>query len=142
MQVLVTNMLAQFTRRQLNIGLKEKDKNTEKVSSGYRINRSSDDAAGLQISEKMRWQSRGLNTASKNIQDGISLIQVADGALQETHNILQRINELAIQAANDTNEMIDREAIQGEIAELIEEVNRIAYDTSFNAHIYPLNGGG
>ena len=142
MQVLVHNMLSQFTSRQLNINSKEKEKRAEKISSGYRINRSADDAAGLQISEKMRWQSRGLNRASQNIQDGISLIQVADGALQETHNILQRINELAIQAANDTNEKIDREAIQGEIAELIEEVNRIANDTSFNTHIFPLNGGG
>ncbi|CDD56955.1 putative uncharacterized protein [Bacteroides pectinophilus CAG:437] len=107
-------------------------KSTEKLSSGYRINRAGDDAAGLSISEKMRSQIRGLNKASSNAQDGISLVQVAEGALNETHSILQRMNELATQAANDTNTSTDRTAIQAEIDQLTSEINRIQSTTQFN----------
>ena len=107
-------------------------KSTEKLSSGYKINRAGDDAAGLSISEKMRSQIRGLNKASSNAQDGISLIQVAEGALNETHSILQRMNELATQAANDTNTSKDRTAIQAEIDQLQSEINRIQSTTQFN----------
>lgn len=140
MPVIAHNIASQFTNRQLNITTNKKGKSAEKLSSGYKINRSADDAAGLQISEKMRSQIRGLNQASRNIQDGISLCQVADGALNETHGILQRMRELSVQAANDTNQEIDREAIQAEIEELTKEVDRIATDTSFNDGIYPLLG--
>src|SRR5690625_3555870 len=102
----------------------------EKLSSGFRINRAGDDAAGLAISEKMRGQIRGLKQASRNAQDGISLIQTAEGALQETHSILQRMRELAVQSANDTNmDDVDREAIQGEIEALIEEIDSIGERT-------------
>lgn len=114
----------------------------EKLSSGYRINRSADDAAGLTISEKMRWQIRGLDKASQNIADGMSLLQVADGALNESHAVLQRMNELAVQAANDTNTDVDRDAIQLEMDELSEELTRIAETTSFNSEIYPLASDG
>ena len=107
-------------------------KSTEKLSSGYKINRAGDDAAGLSISEKMRSQIRGLNKASSNAQDGISLIQVAEGALNETHSILQRMNELATQAANDTNTTTDRTAIQKEINALTSEISRISSTTQFN----------
>jgi flagellin len=107
-------------------------KSTEKLSSGYRINRAGDDAAGLTISEKMRSQIRGLNKASTNAQDGISLVQVAEGALNETHSILQRMNELATQAANDTNTSTDRQAIQMEINQLTSEIDRIRSTTQFN----------
>lgn len=138
--VAVHNMLAANAGRQYGITTDSKRKSTEKLSSGYRINRSADDAAGLSISEKMRWQMRGLNQASENIQDGISLIQVADGALDETHGILQRMRELSVQAANDTNTDEDRDAIQREIEALTGEVDRIAYGTSFNEEIYPLLG--
>lgn len=139
MQVVAHNLISQFTSRQLNVTTTEKRKSSEKLSSGYRINRSADDAAGLQISEKMRSQIRGLNQASRNIQDGISLCQVADGALNESHSILQRMRELSVQAANDTNQAIDRDAIQSEIDELTKEIDRIANDTNFNDGIYPLN---
>ena len=142
MQVLAHNLASQFTNRQLNITTDKKAKSSEKLSSGYKINRSADDAAGLQISEKMRWQIRGLNQASENIQDGISLCQVADGALNESHAVLQRMRELSVQAANDTNSDEDRKAIQQEIDQLTKEVDRIANDTSFNDDIYPLNGSG
>lgn len=104
----------------------------EKLSSGYRINRSADDAAGLSISEKMRWQIRGLNRASRNAQDGISFIQTAEGALDEIHSLLQRGRELSVQAANDTNEKEDREALAKEIEAINKEVDRIAKDTEFN----------
>lgn len=104
----------------------------EKLSSGYRINRSADDAAGLSISEKLRWQIRGLNRASRNAQDGISFIQTAEGALDEIHSLLQRGRELSVQAANDTNEAEDREALAKEIEALGKEVDRIAKDTEFN----------
>ena len=107
-------------------------KSTEKLSSGYKINRAGDDAAGLSISEKMRSQIRGLNKASSNAQDGISLIQVAEGALNETHSILQRMNELATQAANDTNTSVDRTAIRNEMDQLTSEINRIQSTTQFN----------
>ncbi len=104
----------------------------EKLSSGYKINRAADDAASLSISEKMRWQIRGLDKAVKNAEDGKSLIQVADGALNEMHGVLQRANELATQAANDTNTVADRDAIQREIDSLVKEVNGISKDTTFN----------
>ncbi|WP_096635467.1 flagellin [Clostridium cochlearium] len=104
----------------------------ERLSSGLRINRAADDAAGLAISEKMRAQVRGLQQASRNTQDGISLIQTAEGALNETHSILQRMRELAVQAANDTNAKEDRDALQQEFTELIKEINRIGNDTEFN----------
>lgn len=142
MPVITHNLVSQFTNRQLNITSDKKAKSAEKLSSGYKINRSADDAAGLQISEKMRSQIRGLNQASQNIQDGISLCQVADGALNETHDILQRMRELSVQAANDTNSEEDRNAIQQEIEQLTKEVDRIANDTSFNEDIYPLLGSG
>ena len=106
------NLSAMNTNRQLGIVTSAQSTSTEKLSSGYRINRSADDAAGLSISEKMRSQIRGLNKAASNAQDGISLVQVAEGALNETHSILQRMNELATQAANDTNTSTDRTAIQ------------------------------
>jgi len=107
-------------------------KSMEKLSSGLRINRAGDDAAGLAISEKMRGQIRGLEQASRNSQDGISLIQTAEGALNETHNILQRMRELAVQASNDTNIQDDRAQIGKEITELQNEINRIASQTEFN----------
>ena len=107
-------------------------KSMEKLSSGLRINRAGDDAAGLAISEKMRGQIRGLNQASRNAQDGISLIQTAEGALNETHAILQRMRELAVQASTDTNTLDDRKEIQKEINQLLEEIDRIADNTEFN----------
>jgi flagellin len=115
-------------------------KSTEKLSSGYKINRAGDDAAGLAISEKMRSQVRGLDRASTNAQDGISLIQVAEGALNETHSILQRMNELATQAANDTNTSIDRSNVQQEINQLTSEIDRIRSTTQFNT-MNLLDGG-
>ena len=126
------NLSAMNTSRQLNGVSSALSKSTEKLSSGYRINRAGDDAAGLSISEKMRSQIRGLNKASSNAQDGISLIQVAEGALNETHSILQRMNELATQAANDTNTSTDRDAIKAEIEQLQSEINRIQSTTQFN----------
>jgi len=126
------NIMAMNTYRQLNIGINAVGKSMEKLSSGYRINRAGDDAAGLSISEKMRGQIRGLTQASRNAQDGISLIQTAEGALNETHAILQRMRELAVQAANDTNESVDRTAIQNEINELAKELDRIGNNTEFN----------
>ena len=126
------NMAAMNTNRQLGINVSNQAKSTEKLSSGYSINRAGDDAAGLSISEKMRAQIRGLNQASTNAQDGISLIQTAEGALNETHSILQRMSELATQAANDTNVTADRAAIQKEIDALVKEVDRIANETEFN----------
>ena len=126
------NMQAMNANRMLNITTGQQAKSTEKLSSGYRINRAADDAAGLTISEKMRSQIRGLNKASDNAQDGISLIQTAEGALNEAHSILQRMNELATQAANDTNTTSDRNAIQSEINALTSEIDRIASTTQFN----------
>ena len=126
------NLTAMNANRQLGITASGQAKSSEKLSSGYKINRAGDDAAGLTISEKMRSQIRGLNKASTNAQDGVSLIQVAEGALNETHSILQRMNELATQAANDTNTTLDRDAIQSEINQLTSEINRIRSTTSFN----------
>jgi len=126
------NLIAMNTHRQLGIANTGASKSMEKLSSGYRINRAGDDAAGLSISEKMRAQIRGLNMASKNAQDGISLIQTAEGALNESHSILQRMRELAVQAANDTNVEIDRISLQSEIDQLAQELTRIAQNTEFN----------
>ncbi|MST73806.1 flagellin [Roseburia sp. MUC/MUC-530-WT-4D] len=126
------NMQAANANRQLGITTSAQAKSTEKLSSGYKINRAADDAAGLSISEKMRSQIRGLNKASDNAQDGVSLIQVAEGALNETHSILQRMNELATQAANDTNTTIDRKAISAEMDALTSEIDRIRSTTQFN----------
>ena len=126
------NLSAMNTNRQMGVVTSSLQKSTEKLSSGYKINRAGDDAAGLSISEKMRSQIRGLNKASSNAQDGISLIQVAEGALNETHSILQRMNELATQAANDTNTSTDRTAIQSEVAQLTSEIDRIRSTTQFN----------
>ena len=122
------NIFAMNAQRQYNISTSNKSKSTEKLSSGYRINRAADDAAGLSISEKMRKQVRGLSRASENCQDGISLVQVADGALAETHAILQRMNELAVQSANGTNSATDRAAIDNEKKELVKELNKKAYN--------------
>ena len=121
------NLTAQNANRQLGITTGLMAKSTEKLSSGYRINRASDDAAGLSISEKMRNQIRGLDRASANAQDGISLIQTAEGALNEAHAILQRMSELCVQAANDTNMTVDRTAISDEIT-----VVTRAYKNFFN----------
>ncbi|MGN0350663.1 MAG: flagellin [Roseburia sp.] len=126
------NLTAMNANRQLGITTSAQAKSSEKLSSGYRINRAGDDAAGLTISEKMRSQIRGLNKASSNAQDGVSLIQVAEGALNETHSILQRMNELATQAANDTNTTADRTAVQKEIDQLQSEITRISSTTQFN----------
>ena len=127
------NLSAMNTSRQMNSVSSAMSKSTEKLSSGYKINRAGDDAAGLSISEKMRSQIRGLNKAASNAQDGISLVQVAEGALNETHSILQRMNELATQAANDTNTSVDREAIQQEMNQLTSEIDRIQSTTQFNS---------
>ena len=126
------NLTAMNANRQLSGVQSAQQKSTEKLSSGYRINRAGDDAAGLSISEKMRSQIRGLDKASSNAQDGISLIQIAEGALNETHSILQRMNELATQAANDTNTDDDRTAIGDEITQLASEIDRIKDTTQFN----------
>ena len=126
------NLSAMNTNRQMGTVTSALSKSTEKLSSGYRINRAVDDAAGLSISEKMRSQIRGLNKASSNAEDGISLIQVAEGALNESHSILQRMNELATQAANDTNTSSDRSAIQQELTQLTSELDRIYSTTQFN----------
>lgn len=126
------NIAALNTYRQLNTANTAQSKSMEKLSSGLRINRAGDDAAGLAISEKMRGQIRGLDMASKNAQDGVSLIQTAEGALNETHSILQRMRELAAQASNDTNTADDRAEIQKEVDQLTEEINRISNTTEFN----------
>ncbi len=130
--VIQHNMTAANANRMLGGVTKSLANSTEKLSSGYRINRAADDAAGLSISEKMRAQIRGLDQASTNAQDGISLIQTAEGALNETHSILQRMRELAIQSSNGTETDDDREAIQAEISQLTEEIDRIASTTQFN----------
>jgi len=126
------NLMAINTHRQLGATQTDSAKSTEKLSSGLRINRAGDDAAGLAISEKMRGQIRGLNQASRNSSDTISLIQTAEGALNETHSIIQRMRELAVQAANDTNTDSDRKELQSEIDQLIKEVDRIGNTTEFN----------
>ena len=126
------NIAALNTHRNLAANNTSASKDLEKLSSGYKINRAGDDAAGLSISEKMRGQIRGLDMAQKNAQDGISLIQTAEGALNETHSILQRMRELAVQSANDTNVDADRTAIQAEVDALSSEITRIAQNTEFN----------
>ncbi len=126
------NMTALNANRQLGITNSSLAKRTEKLSSGYRVNRAADDAAGLSISEKMRGQIRGLNQASRNAQDGISLIQTAEGAMNEIHSVLQRMRELTVQASNDTYVTADRVAIAKEITALTSEVTRIATQTEFN----------
>ena len=126
------NMNALNAHRNMNVNNNNAGKSMEKLSSGLRINRAGDDAAGLAISEKMRGQIRGLEQSSRNAADGISMIQTAEGALNETTNILQRMRELAVQAGNDTNTTSDREEIQKEIDALTEEIDRIANNTEFN----------
>lgn len=126
------NLAAMNSNRMLGVNTSSQSKSSEKLSSGYRINRAADDAAGLKISEKMRSQVRGLDRASTNAQDGVSLIQTAEGALNEAHSILQRMNELAVQGANDTNQDIDRDAINQELTALTAELDRISETTQFN----------
>ncbi|WP_282033777.1 flagellin [Metabacillus indicus] len=136
------NIAALNTYRQLSSASTAQSKSMEKLSSGQRINRAGDDAAGLAISEKMRGQIRGLEQASRNGQDGISLIQTAEGALNETHAILQRMRELAVQGSNDTNTVEDRTAIQDEANQLAKDINRIARDTEFNGQALLTGTGG
>ena len=126
------NMTALNANRQLSITNTNLSRSTEKLSSGYRINRASDDAAGLSISEKMRGQIRGLKKASTNAQDGQSLIQTAEGAMNEIHSVLQRMRELTVQAKNDTYKQEDREKIKEEVGQLQSEITRIATQTQFN----------
>ncbi len=126
------NIGALNTYRQLTTNSEKGAKSIEKLSSGLRINRAGDDAAGLAISEKMRAQIRGLDQASRNAQDGISMIQTTEGALSETHSILQRMRELANQSASDTNVGVDRAEIQKEMNQLTSEINRIGNTTEFN----------
>ena len=133
------NMQAANASRMLNITSGNQAKSTEKLSSGYRINRAADDAAGLSISEKMRKQIRGLDQASTNAQDGVSAVQTAEGALTEVHSMLQRMNELAVQASNGTNSESDRSSIQDEINQLTTEIDRVAETTKFN-ETYLLKG--
>ena len=134
------NLTAMNSNRQLGITTGIQAKSSEKLSSGYKINRAADDAACLAISEKMRRQIRGLDQAIENVQDGISLMQIADGALNETHAILQRANELAVRAANDTLTEDDRSYIQSEIDAITAEVDHIAKTTNFNDKVFPLTG--
>ncbi len=126
------NMQAMNSSRMLGVTTSQQGKTTEKLSSGYKINRAADDAAGLAISEKMRKQCRGLDRGSMNAQDGVSCVQTAEGALNEVHAMLQRMNELAVQAANGTNSVSDRIAIQNEIDQLLEEVDRVGETSKFN----------
>ena len=133
------NMQAMNANRMLNVTTSAQSKSTEKLSSGYRINRAADDAAGLTISEKMRKQIRGLDQGSTNAEDGVSAVQTAEGALTEVHSMLQRMNELAVQASNGTNSEDDRSAIQDEISQLTTEIDRVSETTKFN-EIYLLKG--
>ena len=133
------NMQAMNANRMLNVTTSAQSKSTEKLSSGYRINRAADDAAGLTISEKMRKQIKGLDRASTNAQDGVSAVQTAEGALTEVHSMLQRMNELATQSANGTNSTTDRKAIQDEIDQLTTEIDRVSETTKFN-ETYLLQG--
>ena len=135
------NMQAANANRMLNITTSAQSKSTEKLSSGYRINRAADDAAGLTISEKMRKQIKGLDRASTNAEDGVSAVQTAEGALTEVHSMLQRMNELATQSANGTNSSTDRKAIQDEIDQLTTEIDRVSETTKFN-ETYLLKGDG
>ena len=133
------NLQAMNANRMLNITTGSQSKSAEKLSSGYRINRAADDAAGLSISEKMRKQIRGLDQASTNAEDGVSAVQTAEGALTEVHSMLQRMNELAVQASNGPNSKTDRDAIQSEIDQLTTEIDRVAETTKFN-ETYLLKG--
>ena len=133
------NITAMNANRMLGMTTGSLSKSTEKLSSGYRINRAADDAAGLTISEKMRKQIRGLDQASTNAEDGVSAVQTAEGALTEVHSMLQRMNELAVQASNGTNSQDDRKAIQDEISQLTTEIDRVAETTKFN-ETYLLKG--
>ena len=133
------NMQAANANRMLNVTTSAQAKSTEKLSSGYKINRAADDAAGLTISEKMRKQIKGLDRASTNAQDGVSAVQTAEGALTEVHSMLQRMNELATQSANGTNSTTDRKAIQDEIDQLTTEIDRVSETTKFN-EMYLLKG--
>ncbi len=126
------NLTAMNSNRMLNVTTSAQAKLTEKLSSGYKVNRAADDAAGLTISEKMRSQIRGLTQASANAQDGISCVQTAEGALAEVHDMLQRMNELAVKSANGTNTTADRVAIQKEVNALVSEINRVSQSTQFN----------
>ena len=135
------NMQAANANRMLNVTTSAQSKSTEKLSSGYRINRAADDAAGLTISEKMRKQIKGLDRASTNAEDGVSAVQTAEGALTEVHSMLQRMNELATQSANGTNSSTDRKAIQDEIDQLTTEIDRVSETTKFN-ETYLLKGDG
>ncbi len=126
------NLRAVNSNRMLGLTSASQSKSTEKLSSGYKINRAADDAAGLAISEKMRRQVRGLTQASANAQDGVSCVQTAEGALNEVHDMLQRMNELAVKAANGTNQSEDRTYIQKEVTNLISEIDRVANTTTFN----------
>ena len=130
--VIAHNMSAMNARRQFGIVNTQKQKSMERLASGYRINRAADNAAGLTISEKMRAQIRGLNRGARNIQEGVNLIQVADGVLSEVGDMLHRMHELAVQSANDTNTDTDRNAIQKEIDELVKEIDRIGKTTNYN----------
>jgi flagellin len=134
------NMQAMNANRMLNVTTNQQAKSTEKLSSGYKINRAADDAAGLSISEKMRKQIKGLDQASTNAEDGVSAVQTAEGALTEVHSMLQRMNELAVQASNGTNSESDRQSIQDEISQLTTEIDRVAETTKFN-ETYLLKGG-
>ena len=133
------NMQAMNANRMLNVTTSTQAKSTEKLSSGYKINRAADDAAGLTISEKMRKQIKGLDQASTNAEDGVSSVQTAEGALTEVHSMLQRMNELAVQASNGTNSESDRSAIQDEISQLTTEIDRVSETTKFN-ETYLLKG--
>ena len=133
--VITHNMLAVNAQRQFGIVNRNQAKTSEKLSSGYRINRAADDAAGLSISEKMRSQIRGLTQASTNAQEGISFVQVADGALNEVHSMLQRMNELCIKASNGTNTSADRDAVQKEMDQLVDEIDRIGKSTEYNTKL-------
>ena len=133
------NLKAMNANRMLNINSKASSGSTEKLSSGYRVNRAADDAAGLAISEKMRKQIRGLTQGSRNAEDGISCVQTAEGALAEVQDMLQRMNELAVQAANGTNSVTDRKYIQDEIDQLVTEIDRVSETTKFN-ETYLLKG--
>ncbi len=126
------NLRAMNSNRMLGVTSASQSKSTEKLSSGYKINRAADDAAGLAISEKMRRQIRGLTQASANAQDGISCVQTAEGALNEVHDMLQRMNELAVKAANGTNQVEDRTYIQSEVDALVDEIDRVSTTTTFN----------
>ena len=133
------NLTAMNSNRMLGITTGQQAKSSEKLSSGYKINRAADDAAGLSISEKMRKQINGLDRASTNAEDGVSAVQTAEGALTEVHSMLQRMNELAVQAANGTNSEDDRQAIQDEVDQLLTEIDRVAETTKFN-ETYLLKG--